>query len=77
MNLSFSTISLVYFKRPSNADEENSPHFSTHQDVYQTSQEMCSGEHIEIELGAGGPLTQYGGDWTSSWLFLCQAEATD
>lgn len=54
MNLSFSTIHLVHFKRPRNyTDEEHNPQFSTHVDVYQTSQEMCSGEHTERELGAG------------------------
>lgn len=66
MNLLFSTKYLVHFNWPSKADEEHNPDFSMHLDVYQTSQEMCSGEHIEIELGAGGPFTQCGGDWTSS-----------
>lgn len=67
MNLLFSTKYLLHFK--SNTDEEQNPEFSTHLDVNQTSQEMCSGEHIEIELGAGGPLTQCGRDWTSSLAF--------
>lgn len=40
-----------------------------HVDVYQTSQEMCPGEHTEIELGAGGPLTEGGGEWTASLFF--------
>lgn len=70
---------LIHFKKQSNTEQQHNTHFSMYLDVNQTCHGKCQtpGKHTEIELGAGGDLTQCGGDWTSSLAFLCQAGATD